>query len=353
MISLLLSSLVLRGQSTARIHKCCPRSGYELAVDLFGDADSHSIFECMSIVNASLIATHFGGQFYGLKVNDSDSLSHLPVCPAKARQSLYPLRNGDTVNLPLASSCVDLINGSFQVVMCSKELLSHPIPSSLEVYILRKCCPVNFVYNEERRSCQPIGNNFQDVTLSPFWPNESRDVQLLKSLLNQFKSSENHIGEPLFHVGPAICSSNEVLVNYQLKTHEFTLLHNRIIPKSKFGQRNLNVFTSQPRDPFCIDSVAPSAVHPPEDSTIVANITWLVRVCRPKSICDSIPCIRKCCNNNEKVVKRNNQTICESFEQDLELTFHDLEGELFPNNPTAVNRAGEGERDDGVVECVE
>lgn len=49
-----------------------------------------------------------------------------------------------------------------------------------------------------------------------------------------------------------------------------------------------------------------------------------MRVCRPMSVCDEIPCIRKCCAFNEMLAKIENKTTCIPYEKDLNITFHDV-----------------------------
>lgn len=331
-------------KSAERIPKCCPRSGYELESNVFGEhSPGSALLNCMSIVPQEDLQNVTESQvppFYGLKLNDSDVASRLPVCGEGSRLILHAVPLVEVVELPVSSSCVDLVNGSYQSVMCSGELSSSEV-DPVDVYALRKCCPVSQIYDEEHRACHDMVA-FQDVPVGPFWQDDPKDIQLLKSLLNDFNLNQNHIGEPFFYIGVPGCSSDEVLVSYRMKAHEFRVERNKIIPKSKFLERNLNVFTSQPNDPFCIDSVAPSTVtDSPHSQTDPRNIAWIVRVCRPKSICDSIPCVRKCCDYNEKVVKRNNETQCEPFLKDLVITFHNIEGDELPDEPERAHRPGE------------
>lgn len=329
--------------SAERISKCCPRSGYELESNVFGEHSSeNSLLNCMAIVPHEDVQNVTESQvppFYGLKLNDSDVPSRLPVCGEGSRLILHSVPAMEVVELPVPSSCVDLVHGSYQSVMCSGDISSSE-ENTVNVYALRKCCPVNQIYDEEQRACHEMGA-YQDVPVGPFWKDDPKDIQLLKSLLNDFNLNQNQIGEPLFYIGVPRCSANEVLISYRMKAHEFQLVDNKIIPKSKFFERNLNVFTSQPNDPFCIDSVAPPTTDSPESQADPQNITWIVRVCRPKSICDSIPCVRKCCNYNEKLAKRNNITVCLPYLKDLVITFHNIEGDEFPDEPEIVHRAGE------------
>lgn len=324
-------------QCTLKVPKCCPPSGYELTSDIYGEhnRDHSTVLTCTSILQQNSSDPE-NGTHYGL---DSDIPSTLPNC--RRYRLLNLLESEPPVTLPLRSSCIDLVNHTYKAVMCSDNSLVPPEKDFIKVYTIRKCCPVNSIYDEGILSCREIRSTFQSVPLSPFWKNETKDIQLLKSLINGFNTSENSIGEPLFHLGNPECSEQEVLVSYQIKTKEFKLQQNRIIPKSIFGDRNLNVFITQPRDHFCMDSMAPSTANPPITESDASNITWIVRVCRPKSICDSIPCIRKCCGPNEMVTKRENQTTCVPYVKDLEMEFHKIEGELFPEEPEKLHRPGE------------
>lgn len=333
--------------TSQRIPKCCPRTGYEIVAHLTRDRASSSAFECISLgesslTDSSLESSSLADQFYGLQTNDSDALSRIPVCPANARQKLFELTELTVVQLPVDGSCVDLVNDTYQAVMCAEELQdSPPAAPPVEVYALRKCCPVNFVYDEEYRTCVELDSQFEDVTVPPFWPNESMDIQLIKSLLNQFQSSHNSIGEPLFHLGPPQCGADEVLISHYFKAGEFELRHNRIIPKSPMDSLLLEAFGSQPRDAFCVETMAPPTTTHPPPRRHLTNMTWVVRVCRHKSVCAFIPCVRKCCNYNEKLVKGDNGTVCEPHPYELNVTLHDLRGEAFPEKrPAAVSNAG-------------
>lgn len=342
---LLICAAVFYPSASERIPKCCPRSGYELASDLFGEHSSRS-----SLLSCMLIQEEDSQEppFYGLQVNDSDVPSRLPVCPATGQVTLHRLEEMRMVRLPLRSACVDLVEGSYLAVICQEDVHS-PVQDPVPVYTIRKCCPVNHLYDDEWSECRELNGTFHEVPVSPFWAEEPRDIQLIKSLANDFNAAANRIGQPFFHQGIPKCSASQVLVTYRMRTNEFQMLHNKIIiPKSQFSERNLNVFTSHPEDPFCIDSVAPSTISPPEAEADPGNITWIVRVCRPLSVCDRIPCVRKCCGPHERYARRNNETVCEPFAKDLVLTFHDLEaaggeGEevAFPEDPEPVHRPGE------------
>lgn len=323
-----------------QIYKCCPKNNSILTSHLFDETSCESMLMCKEMkewTNETLL----NNSHYGLFTNNSDIPSQQPLCSPGDKPHLHSLEEMAVVELSPNSSCVDLVSGEFTVVTCNAEAKSR-----VEVYSLRKCCPVDFVFNREWSKCRPRNKTFATVPVSPFWPEEPQDIQLIKSLINEFDMTHNHVGVPLFHIGVPKCDADDVLIEYQLKTHEFHLDRNRIIPRSNiFGERNLNVFLSQPSDPFCIDSVAPSTLHPPEDPSDHTNITWTVRVCRPRSICNHIPCIRKCCRNNEMLAKRENQTICVPFEKDLLVTFHDLEDYLITDSiseePKQVHVSGE------------
>lgn len=315
-VLLISSSLVF---STKWIPKCCSRSGYELATDVFAERALRSDLKCMTIdVSDNTTRPELNPDlFYGLKVNDTGAVSNLPECPFGTKLNLSPIED-KTKFLDTTSSCLDLVNGAYKSVACTGGNVK-PKDGQVEVYTLRKCCPVNSIYDVEERMCVGNSNLQKDVPISPFWSDESKDIQVLKSLLNQFDMTKDNIGEPLFYIGAPKCAPNEALVTYQLKSSEFTLRSNRIIPKSFFTNGNLNSLRSE--DPFCIDSLAE------QESTLNDSADtrqWLVRACHPESICDGIPCVRKCCGHSHMLARVNGTSVCLPFERDLNITFHDL-----------------------------
>lgn len=197
--------------------------------------------------------------------------------------------------------------------------------------VFQKCCSVNTTFNEGLASCSPFNETvlqiYPEIT---FGNNESLDVQLLKFFLNNVDSTEYNLGDPPYKTGVPTCDDcSEVLVNYKMTSDQFRSLHTRIIPQKTPGGRNLMR--------FCIDSVAAETY---ED---LSTLSWIIRVCRPKSVCTEIPCVRKCCAPNEMMTKYEafSSSGCTPYEKDLSMTFYDTNGMLPWDIPVQQSKPGD------------
>lgn len=49
---------------------------------------------------------------------------------------------------------------------------------------------------------------------------------------------------------------------------------------------------------------------------------WIVKACQEKRICDSVPCIRKCCQDGERLVLENDEKRCDPHPHGYIPNFH-------------------------------
>lgn len=188
--------------------------------------------------------------------------------------------------------------------------LEEHSPNNHPDYI-SKCCPVNEIFNKELASCQGLTESvFYDFESILNGYNISVDVILFNRILQEMNITNDPAKDLPYHSKVPICNKREVLISYQMTTEKLLLRHKWIIPKTTRKGRK-----------FCVDSITSQNNFYSGD---LSSLTWIVRVCRPVSVCDEIPCIRKCCAFNEMLAKIENNTICIPYEKDLNITFHDV-----------------------------
>lgn len=314
------------------IKRCCP-TGWDLSsVNVDEDLDrwtgGQAAFKCVP---------YFHGNETEEWEGDSDPTEtrfHLPVCAFNSKLRLHSLSDHHTVRTDPNMTCLEVDGHQIKLLTCSESVVEF-IPI---VYRLNKCCPLASVYSPAASACVPV-EVADEGSLSNF--TQSVDVSRLLSLLDQHNANDISAGVPVI-VGDAtpMCASDEALVTYVLAANEFTLHRNQVTVthgrKSTFNEKHS-------RSRFCMDSVEAPAVE--EDATNHSETSWLIRVCHRRSICERVPCIRKCCNHNERLAKDNDDTICLHHPYDLRPTFHDLGGDVhFPdpddNQPLTVEPPG-------------
>lgn len=314
--------------SVAKIFKCCPR-GFELVTVLSPDENYRRSFDCYPLFNESMV-TAVEAKFHGFQV-DNSLPGHFPQCRPGSELKMYEVKSHLVMEIP-SSSCVDLVNNVFHVLMCNKDTESR---SHIEIYTVNKCCPKEMIYNTTSRQCVSImGLPKQGLSItspSSQWKDESLDFQLIRALLNLQVQDSSNSQDPLFQVGAPECTDREVMVDYMLKTHEITISKNQILVQSHSAKSRS--FDSRTHDKFCVE-----ATDQDWDGEF-PNITWQVKVCRPRKICDSIPCVRKCCPHNLKMDKVNFTNVCNDHPVDIKPTFHQL-SEHFPDWAPTVEPPG-------------
>lgn len=187
-----------------------------------------------------------------------------------------------------------LLTSSGIPVIAEVPSVINQVSTSLDQgFVIKKCCPVDFIFNQQLRSCRQ----------------EGADESFTKTLLHIFNSTRDYRGAVRVTTGIPSCEPlYRVLVNYQLTTEELVL--NNFLPDNPFDQEQ-----QQLMDPFCIDSVGNTT-----------DSLWIVRVCHPRAICSDIPCVRKCCDYNEiRVPQKNDVAQCQPWidGQDINITFND------------------------------
>ncbi|XP_055683534.1 G-protein coupled receptor Mth-like [Lutzomyia longipalpis] len=281
--ALILSLTLLVPTISARLHKCCPL-GYEFSVIV--DPNGQQSYDCMP--ERENVTVFDENDFFGDFSIGGDRM-RFPMC-ANDRMLLFRFTRELISVSP--NSCVDIVQGDYILLTCSVDQTS---PDPLTVLSVRKCCGQEFVYDLRAQQCVLGGNS----SVTDLLPRRS---------------------SPLFVRGAPVCRENEVMVMYESKIHKIALSGATLMITTFDRGRPVSEFV----DPsaFCVESA-------PEQED---NMRWMVRVCRHESICQKIPCIRKCCDHGKKMARVNNVAACLDHSVDIRPIFHLLEGEDFPES---------------------
>lgn len=166
------------------------------------------------------------------------------------------------------NGCIDEgTDNEFVAVSCSQ----NPITG---VHLMNKCCPVGQSYDYSERFCRNDPDSYGHFK------------RLFETTAVIFK---NEVPD---------CSDDEVFVEY------FSSVHN-----IRFEGRNLEVNGDiLSPDKFCIEDLI--KLDPSEANEYEKH--FVVRSCRPRSICSKIPCIRRCCKTDQimKKVSKPKMKLC-------------------------------------------
>lgn len=177
------------------------------------------------------------------------------------------------------NGCIDKDkNDKYIAITCSKN-------STTGVHLINKCCPIGESYDNNERFCVPnfeVHNHFK---------------KLFKNISVVFK---NHVPN---------CSTDEVYVEYLSTVHN---IH--------FNSQKLNVNgDTLESSRFCIEDLVNIDSIENEERHVI------VRSCRSRSICENIPCIRRCCKADQVMEPRDNgHKTCRNHPKNLQPTFYNV-----------------------------
>lgn len=277
---------------------CCPL-GQQLA-----DANSGyfgpSKFHCKP--NASTLET-----IYGFDIFYPNS-SAIPKCD---NPLLVNLADKDTREIS-TKSCVAKYLNEVQAVYCP----DHAQKKFSEVNIVQKCCPYDKVYDYLSKRC-------------------------VKSIyLNTVDKFSRYFQNPTVfeYLNNLECAADQVIVEYYSEFNEFTFRENDLfLSNSLYGYHNVKFG----RGSYCVENVVLNSSGIVDDKKMVDHLyadnqnysllsslpseMFMVRSCNDPSVCSSIPCIRRCCGDNEEYVVANNTRQCVPSNNDLNVLFHSYE----------------------------
>lgn len=324
---LILVALFLVGSTVATLKKCCP-SGEVVQIDVIENPElsSKNHFKCVKHSPIqSKVKSKRESEKYAMKNSSSvaemiaynvliDEHSHWPSCGENSVLSQSALN--DPLKASQSASCVDIFNGFFNVFACEERV--ETFRDFVGIYKLRKCCDKNSSFDIFSRRC--VSNN---------------------GSLTMNETFREFLGDKIvvFESGLPECMPDDVLVEYHSLVHNLLIHENSLVIKT-MAHHGPDLFKS-----FCVDAALNPETLPPnsEDNKnlhLKASSKWMAKVCRPKSICRELPCIRKCCREGFRMAHIN-ETICEPHDRHLNVQFHFFDIRESPEEPNTMEPTGE------------
>lgn len=216
-----------------------------------------------------MLGTTESPQGYGLaEINDTFGLTNFPQC-AHIRYSNVSLMTEISFTV-LANSCILVLDSSSLISLTCEAKKDDMLQS---IGIINKCCPHGYSFGADVNKCylrHPDYNKYSAIFDNP-----------MIFVENSFK-----------------CPKNKVLVEYVLTAEAITIKNERMLLKEH--KKSFH------RSDFCIEVLIEK-----DNSQFDKNTQqFIVRTCQQLKICDSVPCVRKCCVDGEIYAKRNLTTYC-------------------------------------------
>lgn len=215
----------------------------------------------------------------------------------KAENKIPQCIDKDIINLDDSDGSVISYNGCIDYIDDTIYGISCKHADKIIVHRVNKCCPINFSYDKDERQCVANNNDLQLLT-----PVFKASICVLKTMIPN-------------------CTNNEVFVEYHTTSDRLQIIANSELEilLTKGGYENL------PSRSYCIEGID-------NDDGVGSDNEIIVRGCRPKSICEQIPCVRRCCKNEQIFRRIDNVATCMDYDKNLKPTFHDIEWPMHENS---------------------
>lgn len=220
---------------------------------------------------------------YGLdKIDETVGHTELLQCAHTGYSNVSLLTEISLKVLP--KSCLIIIDSNSLVSLTCKSKNDDKLQS---IGIINKCCAHGYTFATEVNKCylqEPDYNKYSSLFDKPV----------------------------IFVDNSFVCPKNKVLIEYVLTAEAIAIRNESILLKEH--KRSFN------KSEFCIEAI--EMLNKNESSQIKTTQQFIVRTCQQLKICDSIPCVRKCCVDGEIYSKGNLTTSCRKDEYDFQ--FHSL-----------------------------
>lgn len=273
-----------------QLDKCCP-SGQRLEIKR--QENGTIFYDCVPSAGESL----FG---YNIRLNDE---SQIPVC-----DNLIATDFSADDHLIWTNGCLDTVGNAFTSLKC-------PYHQNVDVHLVYKCCGPGYSYDFNERFCVP-------------------NARFLENFSRVFGESV-----VVFQTKVPRCNDDEVFVEHHSTVHDiwFSRSRIRITPKYRESETMLP-------GTFCIEgTVNHTASAEPNTTEDLDAIHVIVRSCRPREICESVPCVRRCCESDQMMARDNvtKRGVCvpHAENKNLQPIFHDV-GEWTRDVPSIVQISG-------------
>lgn len=178
------------------------------------------------------------------------------------------------------NGCIDKdINDAFVAVSCSEN-------QKIDVHAMNKCCPIGQSYDHMKRGCVENQNSHA-----------------------HFKNLFQQSAVVFENVIPK-CSDAEVFVEYFSTVHDIQF-------SGKNVQVNNDILSP---NKFCIEDLI--NVDPRDSRQNDQHM--IIRSCRPRSVCNEITCIRRCCAADQMMMKNPRRCEPHPENENLKPIFYDL-----------------------------
>lgn len=275
------------------LRKCCPK-GQSLSMN---DLNERQIV-CVPSEDDSESESF---PSYNLEISDEP---FKPSC-----LNWHSHRHGNPVDIINLSGCVDIVRGYLQSIQCVPSALPN-----IEVVRYQKCCIEGHSYDLDQRQCV-------------YTPNE-------------FSAFRNFLGNNtavIFKTQVPKCQPDEVFVEYHSYHHTIWPTDGTIAVTHPHREDEILAAGS-----FCIDSSWRSENAEQLSAEETYNI--IVRSCRPNSVCDHIPCVRRCCANDQMLERRPGDTKSQCYDhpelRNFAPAFHNVLNPMVTHEPELVNQTG-------------
>lgn len=172
-----------------------------------------------------------------------------------------------------------------------------------------------------------------------------------RSAISMFSNNQTTLNEDfrkffgdkivVFESGLPQCKPDDVLVEYHSLVHKLKFYESSLIitQTSTYGPDVIN------QDSYCIENSLNSEVSVPDGADpnqhlLKATSKWIAKACRPKTVCNRMPCVRKCCKEGQRMVNENKTSFCEAHDSHLALKFHFFDIRESPEQPNPMEPTG-------------
>ncbi|KAH8377268.1 hypothetical protein KR093_004583 [Drosophila rubida] len=246
------------------------------------------LVKCIPATNIQNATDNFDGSVSVLDQIDSplgydlarhnDTITHC----VSTRLSNVSLSSETSVEIS-AKSCLLTLNNRLIILTCKPNDTDITTSPSSRIGFVNKCCPHGYIYSSEFNKCVP----------------GIPDFDVYASIMDR---------PTIFVDNPLHCANNKVLVEFSATAKTVRVSEESMLVWQD-GSRSLK------RSHFCIEAVDGKKTR--NTRSTKKNHLFLIRTCQQTKICDSLPCVRRCCADGEIFYKKNMTTLCKRDPNDI------------------------------------
>lgn len=221
---------------------------------------------------------------FGLKHNrESNPHMELPHCERTSFTNIS--RFSQTSVTVSINSCLLLLDNNLFAVTCNSTTTNNNLLQTIG--FINKCCPRGFTYTSGVNKCFKSESNF-NVYSTIF-------------------------DKPMIFMDSFECPNNKVIVEYVESAETVFLKGSQLVWRDES-----RVLT---KNDYCLDAIDEIKIKKASDSfeSIKQTQQFIIRSCQEPQICNSLPCIRKCCGDGEIYYKNNITTYCKKEDNSLKV----------------------------------